>query len=67
MIGTQNFVAVFNSANTLLAAGFCERWPKAWRDGFALVPRAAFDSVKKLAANEKRLYAEQAKRDELNR
>ena len=51
MIGTQNFVAVFNSANTLLAAGFCKRWPKAWRDGFALVPRAAFDSGKKLAAN----------------
>jgi hypothetical protein len=23
--------------NTLLAAGFCERWPKAWRGGFALV------------------------------
>lgn len=22
---------------TVLAAGFCERWPKAWRDGFALV------------------------------
>jgi hypothetical protein len=23
--------------NTLLAAGFCERWPKAWRGGFAPV------------------------------
>jgi len=21
----------------VLAAGFCERWPKAWRGGFALV------------------------------
>jgi len=24
-------------ANIVLAAGFCERWPKAWRAGFALV------------------------------
>jgi len=24
-------------ANIMLAAGFCARWPKAWRGGFALV------------------------------
>jgi hypothetical protein len=24
-------------ANIMLADGFCERWPKAWRGGFALV------------------------------
>jgi len=26
-----------NDANWVLAAGFCERWPKAWRAGFAPV------------------------------
>lgn len=33
-------------ANIMLAAGFCERWPKAWLGGFALV----LDYGKKLAA-----------------
>lgn len=38
-------------ANTLLAAGFCERWPKACALGLRWLRPAAFDSGKKLAAN----------------
>ena len=35
----------------MLAAGFCERWPKACAMGLRWLRPAAFDSGKKLAAN----------------
>jgi hypothetical protein len=34
-LNTKHFIKP--DANMVLAAGFCERWPKAWRGGFALV------------------------------
>lgn len=37
--------------NNLLAAGFCERWPKACVMGLRWLRPAAFDYGKKLAAN----------------
>jgi hypothetical protein len=35
----------------MLAAGFCERWPKACAMGLRWLRPAAFDYGKKLAAN----------------
>ncbi len=47
MIETQNFAAVFNSANTMLAAGFCERGSRQEKASVRLPC-----SGKKLAAND---------------
>lgn len=46
-----HFPALSMACICMLAAGFCERWPKACAMGLRWLRPAAFDSGKKLAAN----------------
>jgi hypothetical protein len=55
LINSTELQRILNGTSTLLAAGFCERWPKACAMGLRWLRPAAFDYGKKLAANE-RLY-----------